>query len=185
MKKFYFLISVLFLPVFLPAYQKKFNFLGLTLNQNRITTLQAISSNKNLRENKSRYLGMINEEEPFTLKISYGPIHLLNQIFIQYFDKKSYEIILLFNPKYYDFYTLTDKMEDKYGTPSLKTSHLVRWKHDTKEETITLEYPNTLKIINFEALRKLEELTSNRINIFKQTNHTSAYSNAVQLMDEL
>lgn len=179
------LINLLFfIPIGLWAYNKDFNFIGLSLGQTRAQTMKVIASNKNLRQDRGRYLGLINEAEPFTLKIKYGPVKLLNRIFIQYFEGKSYEIILLFNQKYYDFYTLTERMEDKYGEPVLKTAHLVRWKHDSREEQISLEAPGTFKIINIKALRKLEDLSSNRINIFKQTNHTSAYSNSVQLLNE-
>lgn len=148
--------------------KKEFDFYGLRLGMTQNEIKVAVNANSDLKADESRYLGKINEAIPFTLKAHYHPF--INNIFIQFYKAKSYQIIVQLNPKYFDFNNLADTLEDKYGRPKNRTSKVVEWGNKTNDIKLYLEYPTTIKVYDYAQMLKLHiELKE---NIDKITNDT-------------
>ncbi|OHD56206.1 MAG: hypothetical protein A2Y33_00095 [Spirochaetes bacterium GWF1_51_8] len=136
------------------ALKKEFDFMGIKLGMTDMQISNAVSQNPNLKIDDSRYLGKINESIPYTLKIDSHPY--IQNIFIQFYQGKSFLIILLLDNKYFDFYNLTERLEDKYGIPSKKTSKIVKWEDNSNSVQLVLENPSTLKVYDYAIMLKLQ-----------------------------
>jgi hypothetical protein len=128
---------------------------------------EAINAHPDLKADESRYLGKINDAIPFILKAHYRPY--IENIYIHFYKEKSYQIIILLNPRYFDFLNMSKTLETKYGAPSKSTSQIVEWGNDTNNIRLFLEYPATVKVYDDALMTQLHtELSQNIIMITNQ-----------------
>ncbi len=148
-----------------------------------------IEKNDKLRLDESRFFGKINEAVPFIIKATYFPF--IESILVQFHNDISYGITIIFNPGYFDFYTLAVKLQEKYGSPLLRTSKLILWEgsgstnraNNSDPIKLRLEYPSTVKVIDFNIMKQVNTELSQ--NIAKITNESIIQSNKRALLDEL
>lgn len=161
--------------------KKEFNFMGLRLGMTPDEVKAVISQSSNLRIDETRYLGELNEANPFTLKASYFPF--IRNVYIEFYRGKSYEIIVVLNPNYFDFFSLSETLEDKYGVPARKTSKRVHWQEKTNRVELLLEKPSTIKVYDDLLMRQLHSELSQ--TIIQSTNNSQIQSNKRSILNEL
>ena len=181
------LITVSINTVF--SLRKEFNFMGLKLGMSQQQTTNLLASQTNLIIDERLYLGKgINDAIPFIMKASFFPY--INNVYIQFYSNVSYCIIVQFNPNYFDFLTLAETMEDRYGTPASRTSKEVFWQ-DALTNTaapgpdiqLRLEYPSTVKIFDNTLMRAVNE--ESRREVTRVTNESIIQSNKRAILGEL
>ncbi len=160
---------------------KDFQWRGLMLGMDKETVFSLLTNQYDVRVDKSRYLGLINDEYPFTLKAYIFPY--IRRIYIEFYQNRAYVISLQYNQGYYDYFTLTQKLEDSYGTPAKKTSKLVRWEDVENNLVLTLEYPTTVKIYDQTLLLQMNNDLSNNTSIY--SNQTIRQQQKDALLQEL
>lgn len=183
-----FLILTFFLSFSYPL-RKEFEYLELKLGMSFADVTNIIEKSEKLRIDESRFFGKINEEVPFIIKATYFPF--IESILIQFHNDKSYGITIIFNPGYFDFFTLAGKLQEKYGTPLLRTSKLILWEgsgstnngNTSDPVKLRLEYPSTVKVIDYNIMKQVNTELSQ--NIVKITNESIIQSNKRALLDEL
>jgi hypothetical protein len=173
----------------LSALKKEFDFMGLKLGMTEEEVKNILSENPNLKIDESRYLGKINEATPFILKAVYPPF--IPNIYVQFYSNISYGITIQLNSGYFDFFSLSEKLEDKYGTPFLRSSRLVLWQDVTGDSVsntsrfvkLRLEYPTTVKVFDEILMKQVNSEVSQ--NIVKMTNQSLIASNRRAILEEL
>ncbi len=164
----------LFLLLFstgLSAEVRAFDFMGLSLGMSQAETRSAISNSQALKIDDTRYLDLLSEAYPFTLKATYFPF--IDEVYIDFFHGLSYQLTFQMNPVYFDYLTLADTLERKYGPPVQRTSRFVRWisdPNDASQLRLTLEYPSTVKIFDYNVMLELHTELSQLITVM--TNDT-------------
>jgi hypothetical protein len=161
--------------------KKEFNFMGIKLGMTGTEISNSVAKSDNLKIDDSRFLGKINEAIPYTLKIDSHPF--IQNIYIQFYQGKSFLITILLNEKYFDFYYLTEKLEDKYGIPILKTSKSVKWESGTDNVRLVLEKPSTIKVFDMFIMKKLQTEISQK-NYLMTNNSILQYEKNL-ILDEL
>ncbi len=160
---------------------QEFDFRGLKLGMTKDEVFNTLSSQWDVKIDQTRYLGKINDEYPYTLKAYIYPF--VRHIYVEFYKNQAYVISLQYNVRYFDFFQLTQKLEDKYGTPSHKTSKVVRWESDKHNIKLNLEYPTTVKVYDQDLLMKMHFELSNNTTIW--TNKTIRQQQKEALLDEL
>lgn len=187
MKK-YFLVLFLAFGILYPV-KKEFSYYGLKLGLTMEETMDIIEKNGILKIDESRFFGKINDPVPFILKATYRPF--INQLYVQFYSNVSYGITIQFNSSYFDFFTLSERLEDVYGVPTKKTSKFVEWRTLSNFQNIAgvnsdivlrLEYPSTVKVFDNIILLKLNSEVSQKIIL--TTNQTFINSNRNVLLNE-
>lgn len=143
-----------------------FDFMGLSLGMTQDETRSALSNSSKLRIDDTRYLDLLNEAYPFTLKATYFPF--IDKIYIDFFHAHSYQLTFQMNPHYFDYLTLADTLTRKYGEPVVRTPRFVRWNSGTNASgnvRLTLEYPATVKIYDYGVMLQLHTELSQLITI--------------------
>ena len=167
--------------------KREFDFMGLYLGMTQDEATNVISLSSNLHIDESRFFGKINESVPFIIKATYYPF--IDNIYIQFNDNAAYGITIQFNPGYFDFLSLSEKLEDKYGVPTQKTSRLVLWEglltntNSSSDIKLRLEYPTTVKVFDVSAMKAVNSELSQ--TIVRITNESMIQSNRRALLDEL
>jgi hypothetical protein len=161
--------------------KKEFDFMGIKLGMTGPEISNSIAKSETLKIDDTRYLGKINEAIPYTMKIDSHPY--IQNIYIQFYKGKSFLIILLLNQKYFDFYNLTEKLEDKYGIPLQKTSKIVKWENGTDNVRLVLESPATIKVFDTVIMKKLQTEISQK-NYLMTNNSILQYEKNL-ILDEL
>lgn len=183
MKKNLIFFFLLF-PSLLFSLENEFEFMGLKLAMNQSELQDVILMNTNLQLDTTRYLGLLNEEYPFTLKATYHPY--IDQIYLDFYEGLCYQITVKFSSDYFDYYMLANSLSTNYGEPVLWTTSSIKWQdsltttnfnlmddgsYETNISTttfnsgdsdirMTLEFPTTLKAFdNAVLLRMVTELS--------------------------
>lgn len=169
--------------------KQEFSYYGLRLGLTLEESMDIIEKSGILKIDESRFFGKINEPVPFILKATYKPF--IDQLYIQFYSNVAYGITIQFNSAYFDFFTLTQRLEDVYGVPSRKTSKVVEWKTLSNFQNVAgvnsdiilrLEYPSTVKVFDNIILLKLNSEVSQKIIL--TTNQTFINSNRTILLNE-
>lgn len=160
---------------------RDFQWRGLMLGMDKETVFSLLTNQYDVRVDKSRYLGFMNDEYPFTLKAYIFPY--IRRIYIEFYQNQAYVISLQYNPGYYDFFQLTQKLENSYGDPVRKTTRLVQWEDPDRQLVLNLEYPTTVKIYDQSLLLRMNHELSNNTTIY--TNQTVREQQRQALLDEL
>ena len=181
---------ILFIPVSLSfGIKTEFGFYGIKIGM-PLDEINAIAAqNVNLKIDESRFFGKINDITPFIIKMTFFPY--INNIYIQLYSNITYSITIQLNENYFDFFSITEKLEDKYGPSKIKTSKIIIWENLTTSYTnfpgltnnikLQLEYPSTIKVFDYEIMKKLHL----DLNIIKLTNVSIVESNKQKILNEL
>lgn len=185
-----FIASILFILVYESVFslKKDFSFLGLKLGMTESEVTNVLYQGSLLKIDESRFFGKINEAVPFIIKADYYPF--IDGVYIQFYNNAAYGITIQFDPGYFDFPSLSDKLQDKYGLPVLKTSKLAVWEDSASNSAgsgtgikLRLEYPSTVKVFDYDIMQKVNtELSQSTIKI---TNESIIQSNRRALLDDL
>ncbi|MCX7821701.1 MAG: hypothetical protein N2258_08530 [Brevinematales bacterium] len=187
MKKF--LFALLLLCGMIYPVKKEFSYYGLRLGLTMEEAIEIIENNGILKIDESRFFGKINEPVPFILKATYKPF--INQFYLQFYSNVVYGITIQFNNLYFDFFTLSERLEDVYGVPTKKSSKIVEWRTLSNFQNVAgvnsdiilrLEYPSTVKVFDNIILLKLNSEVSQKIIL--TTNQTFINSNRNLLLNE-
>ena len=141
-----------------------------------------------LKIDESRFFGKINDAVPFIIKADYYPF--IDGLFVQFYNNSAYGITIQFDPGYFDYQSISDKLQEKYGPPVLLTSKVAIWDDSQSNTGITntgiklrLEYPSTVKVLNYDVMSKVNsDLNQSMIRI---TNESIIQSNRKALLDDL
>ncbi|GEM_PF-1367244 len=168
--------------------KKDFVFLGIKLGMSESEVTNVLSQGSLLKIDESRFFGKINDAVPFIIKADYYPF--IDGLYVQFYKNSAYGITIQFDPGYFDFPSLSEKLQEKYGPPLLKTSKLAIWDDSqgnsgtsNKGINLRLEYPSTVKVLNYEVMQQVNsELSQSMIRI---TNESIIQSNRRALLDNL
>ena len=138
-------------------YTQDFSFLGINFEMTQEEIITTIENSKYLIFAEDILLKQLILPTPYTLvlKSSYSNNNLINKVFIDFNNKLSYQITIFFNPEYFSFYTLSEKMLDNYGIPQSRNANKVTWYDTSKIKRATLEFPATVKFTDMSILEKI------------------------------
>ena len=146
------LILLLFLSNI--SYTQDFSFLGIGfgMTQEEITT--AIADSEYIIVAEDVLLKQLILPTPYTLvlKSKNSNNNLVNKVYVDFNETLSYQITVFLNPDYFSFYSLSEKMLDKYGISQSRNTKKVTWYDTTNIKRATLEYPATIKFTDITVL---------------------------------
>jgi len=93
--------------------------------------------------------------EPTRTLIDCSGITYIDRAFFQFYQDSLYIIILQLNREEIDFYSMFTSLKEKYGEPKDVSPELVLW--ESEDFRFTLERPVTVKYIDMEVFRELEQ----------------------------
>ncbi|MGA2141006.1 MAG: hypothetical protein ABSG94_01160 [Brevinematales bacterium] len=168
--------------------KKDFSFLGLKLGMSESDVTNVLYQGSLLKIDESRFFGKINDAVPFIIKADYYPF--IDGLFVQFYNNSAYGITIQFDPGYFDYQSISDKLQEKYGPPALLTSKVAIWDDSLSNTGITntgiklrLEYPSTVKVLNYDVMSRVNsDLKESMIRI---TNESIIQSNRKALLDDL
>lgn len=189
MKKTGLVLTVVLLIVLLSTFsfglKKDFEFMGLKLGQTQSEVTNIMESSQTLKIDESRFFGLMNEKVPFIIKATYFP--LIDNLYVNFYSNSSYGITIQFNHYYFDFLSLSETLQDKYGTPKRRSSKLVEWEdvftNGVPFIKLRLEAPCTVKVYNYLIMKQVN--TSLSQEIVKYTNQSYIQSTKRALLNEL
>lgn len=177
--------ALFFFTVLSFGLKKDFEFMGLKLGQTQAEVTNLIENSQTMKIDESRYFGFLNEQVPFIIKASYFP--MIDNLYVNFYSNRSYGITIQFNRYYFDFLSLSETLQDKYGVPKLRTSRLVEWEdaytNGTPYIKLRLESPSTVKIYDYQIMKMVNTQLSQ--DIVKFTNHSYIQSTKRALLNEL
>ncbi len=186
----YLIVTLLTINILAYSLKNEFSYYGLKLGLSYEETLAILETNEMFKVDESRFFGKINEPVPFIIKATYKPY--ISQLYVQFYSNIAYGITIQFNNAYFDYFSLSEKLEDSYGSPQKKTSKITEWKNLSNYQNILgnktdivlrLEFPSTIKVFDNTILLKLNSEV--RENIIKATNLSIINSNRNILLNEL
>lgn len=168
--------------------QKEFLFLGLKLGMTESEVTNVLSQGTLLKIDESRFFGKINDAVPFIIKADYYPF--IDSLYVQFYNDAAYGITIQFDPGYFDFLSISEKLQEKYGPPAVLSSKLAEWEDNPSNSggsnagvELRLEYPSTVKVMDFDIMQKVNmELSQSTVKI---TNENIIQSNRRTLLDNL
>ncbi|MGL5254754.1 MAG: hypothetical protein ACRC9L_07165 [Brevinema sp.] len=170
------------LPIVCFGQSQKFSYLGFSLGMDDKTLMELAQNHPDLLLEKDMLLVQLIPNTPFTLSLV-GRDDNIQKVLIDTFEKSSYQVTIFFNAKLFSFYTLSEKLMDKYGVPKTRSAYKVSWFDETQTRRLTLEYPATIKITDFPILQQVIE-SQNQQNQQGLLNSRD-YQNRQRLLDEL
>jgi len=144
----FFIILILNNPVF----AQQAGFMGINIGMSRDEVLQMAEENPLFEVPRNRDVEFFPVEERKILTLSLKPE--IPHIYLQFYDDKLYAITLIFDPLYFDYYTLCQELQQNYGNYQNLTPSWRKWEKDGIE--IRVEKSATVKYI---ALREFLEVT--------------------------
>lgn len=176
---------LLFFLIYSPIFSQDFSFLGLDIGMTSEEILVTISNNSYLIPSEDYLLMQLVPSTPYTLVLKGNDTNnmMIDKVFIDFFEKKSYQITIFLNSEYFSFYTLSEKLLDKYGTPTNRSSIKVTWYNTNLTYRLTLENPATIKITDFNILQKV--LNYQKQQIEQGISESADYQQRQFILDEL
>lgn len=177
-------IKFFLLLVLLPAsvFAQKFSYLGYELGMDEAALMRLSKNHPDLYMEKDLLLVQLIPNTPFTIGMI-GKDQNIKKVFIDTYQKQSYQITVFLNPLYFSFYTLSEALMDKYGVPAARSSFKVTWYDTEQTKRLTLEYPSTVKITDTAVLQQVAE--AQKSDIEKAAGESVDYKNRQRLIDEL
>jgi len=178
-----FLILFLFLKI--NIYSQDFSFLGLEIGMSHNQVLSTIGNTSIIIPAEDNLLKQLIPPTPYTLVLKGNNTNniMINRILLDFYQQKTYQITIFLNPIYFSFYTLSEKLLDKYGTSTNRSSIKVTWYDQDLNYRLTLENPATIKITDYNILQNVLEFQSNQIE--QGISESADYKNREYILNEL
>ncbi len=167
------------------SYSQDFSFLGLEIGMTKDQILETIKGSRDLIPAEDELLLQLKPATPYTLvlKANNSNNNMIQKVFVDFYQEQSYQLTIFLTPEYFSFYTLSEKLLDKYGTPKDRTSYRVTWFDNEEVMRLTLEYPSTIKMT---AIPTLTEVLTRQGQILEQGSSESLeYKERQRILDEL
>ncbi|MGL4388702.1 MAG: hypothetical protein ACRCTJ_04860 [Brevinema sp.] len=163
MKLFYFF---LFFSIYNFSFSQEFNFFGIKLGMSSDEIISTIKNSKEIIPVEDILLRQLIPPTPVTLVLKGNDTNnnAIKKVHIDLYQTTNYQITLILNEEYFSFNTLSEKLLDKYGTNSDRTSRRVTWFLDKEKKTkLTLQYPNIIKIVDMPTLIQVHSIQEKSI----------------------
>lgn len=139
--------SIFFILIFTLAaasmFAQEVGFMGINIGMSRTEVLNSADENEIIEVQKNRDVEFFPVEDRKILTFSIKPE--VPHIYLQFYDDRLYALTLIFNEKHIDYYTLINRLEDKYGAYTDLVPEWRKWKMDEVE--IKAEKPAVVKYI--------------------------------------
>ncbi|MGL4561806.1 MAG: hypothetical protein ACRCV0_05925 [Brevinema sp.] len=183
MQYFYLLLFLCFKTF---IFSQEFNFLGIRLGMTSEEILEVIKDSKDIIPSEDILLKQLIYPTPVTLVLKGNNTNnnVIQKIHIDIYQNTNYQITIFLNKEYFSFYTLSEKLLDKYGVATERSSQRVIWfLNQEKTNKLSLEYPSIIKIVNTSILNQVSELQNQ--NIEQNISESINYKNRQRILDEL
>ena len=142
-------LFLLQVPCFLMAQET--GFMGINIGMSREEVLRYAEEHTEFKVPKNRDVEFFPVEERKILTLSMEPE--VPHVYLQFYNDKLYAITVIFDDKYVDYYTICNKMQEKYGKYSYLDPDVRKWEVNGVE--IRVEKPAVVKYIALEEFLKV------------------------------
>lgn len=176
--------KIIWLIIFIPTtlFGQEFSFLGLTLGMEKDNIISLVNNHPDLLLDGDILLFQLIPPTPFTITLK-GKKRTIKKIFIDFLETKSYQITIFLDPESFSFYTLSETLCDKYGTPKTRSASKVIWLNKEKNIQLTLESSSIVKITDINKLTEAARLQEQFIE--EGVSESQDYKDRQQLLNEL
>ncbi len=167
------------------SYTQDFSFLGINFGMTQEEIIASIVDSEYIIVAEDVLLKQLILPTPYTLvlKSKNSNNNLVHKVYIDFNETLSYQITIFLNPDYFSFYSLSEKMLDKYGIPQSRNTKKVTWYDTENINRATLEYPATIK---FTDITILEAVLRRQNQILERGSSESLdYKKRQFILDEL
>jgi len=171
MKKILCIIFLTFCPYFLFAQET--GFMGMNIGMTREEVFAVARGNELIAVPKNRDVDFFPIEQRKILTLSIKPE--VPFIYLQFFNDTLYAITVLFDEKYVDYFTVSSRLQEKYGKYTSMHPQWRQWQLDGI--TVKVEKPSVVKYI---ALGEFLQATA-----FDKEGHKPADQRKAVLLDGL
>ena len=136
------------------SYTQDFSFLGINFGMTQEEIITSIEDSEYIIVAEDVLLKQLILPTPYTLvlKSKNSNNNLVQKVYVDFNETLSYQITVFLNPDYFSFYSLSEKMLDKYGVPQSRNTKKVTWYDTENIKRATLEYPATIKFTDISIL---------------------------------
>lgn len=176
--------KIIWFMIFIPRimFGQDFSFLGLTLGMEKDNIISSVNNHPDLLLDGDILLFQLIPPTPFTLTLK-GKKRTIKKIFIDFLETKSYQITIFLDPESFSFYTLSETLCDKYGTPTTRSASKVIWLNKEKNIQLTLESSSIVKITDINKLTEAARLQEQFIE--EAISESQDYQDRQRLLNEL
>lgn len=176
--------KIIWLIIFIPTtlFGQEFSFLGLTLGMEKDNIISLVNNHPDLLLDGDILLFQLIPPTPFTITLK-GKKRTIKKIFIDFLETKSYQITIFLDPESFSFYTLSETLCDKYGTPNTRSASKVIWLNKEKNIQLTLESSSIVKITDINKLTEAARLQEQFIE--EGVSESQDYKDRQRLLNEL
>ncbi len=139
--------SIFFFFIFTLAaaslFAQEVGFMGINIGMSREEVLTSADENEIIEVPRNRDVEFFPVEDRKILTFSIKPE--VPHIYLQFYDDRLYALTLIFNEKHIDYYTLINRLENKYGAYTELTPEWRKWAKDEVE--IKAEKPAVVKYL--------------------------------------
>ncbi len=139
--------SIFFFFIFTIAaeflFAEEVGFMGINIGMSRAEILKSAGENELIEVPGNRDVEFFPVEDRKILTFSIKPE--VPHIYLQFYDDRLYALTLIFNEKHIDYYTLINRLENKYGAYTELTPEWRKWEKDEVE--IKAEKPAVVKYL--------------------------------------
>ncbi|MGL4367279.1 MAG: hypothetical protein ACRCTQ_03205 [Brevinemataceae bacterium] len=139
-------------------YAEPFSFLDISLGLSKNQIISNIQNSEDLILKTDDIYNQLVLNNSYTLVLQGKPkqYRLIENIVIDFFEEKSYQITIFFNKNYISFLTLSQTLEKKYGKASDRNAIKAFWKGSNNNSCILiLEAPAIIKILEETEMNKV------------------------------
>ncbi|MGL4394634.1 MAG: hypothetical protein ACRCS8_05360 [Brevinema sp.] len=159
-------ILFIFLTLHSLSFSQDFNFFGIKLGMNSDEVLEVVKNSKDIIPSEDILLKQLIPPTPVTLVLKGNNTNnnAIKRVHLDLYQTTNYQITIMLNSDYFSFYTLSEKLLDKYGTNAQRTSRRVTWfLNEENTVKLTLEYPSTIKVVDLPTLQQVHTLQEKTI----------------------
>lgn len=170
--------------MFIPGimFSQEFSFLGLSLGMEKDNIISLVDNHPDILLDGDILLFQLIPPTPFTMTLK-GKKRTIKKIFIDFLETKSYQITIFLDPEFFSFYTLSENLCDKYGTPSSRSASKVVWLNKEKNIQLTLESSSIVKITDINKLIEAARLQEQFLE--EGTSESQDYQDRQRILNEL
>lgn len=173
---------LIFFPNF--HYTQDFSFLGLSFGQTEEQIMNQITDSKDLIPSEDNLLKQLIPSTPYTLVLKpHNSNKMIQRVFIDFYETRSYQITIFLRPEYFSFYTLSETMLDHYGISDSRNSQKVTWFDNEEQRRATLEYPSVIKFTEVTTLNNVIRLQEQQLE--QGISESLDYQEKTRILNEL